>query len=359
MIEQSTQAPPSGDEQVQDSPGIETIFIGIRTRLFIGLTLVFTIILAGIFYWVYTFIGDFSESKIMKEMENTLNGAAAGVDVEELLALIEEGEPNDEGLSDDPRFENQMNWLDAVHKVEPHALLYIYKKGPTEYDIIWVIDLYAVYSPGYKSAFMELSEGDTDSAGWRGFEEFSYKLDDKGKLDDYVGEFGEYAVSAYRPIENDKGEKVAAIGVDYDGYYINEIRDSIKMAVIMAFAISYIALFIAIFAISGALTHRILTLTEIAEKIGEGDYEQDLSPLMGGRFRDETGKLSEVFKIMVRKVDKREQRLRMAAGPAIIEINEEKSREQAREIMETPFFQELQALKARERKHGEDKKEGK
>ena len=50
------------------------------------------------------------------------------------------------------------------------------------------------------------------------------------------------------------------------------------------------------------------------------------------------------------QVDRREQRLRSAAGPAIIEINQQKTQEQVEQITGTPFFKELQSMSKRSQK---------
>ncbi|MEO1522901.1 MAG: hypothetical protein AAFU78_19280, partial [Cyanobacteria bacterium J06633_2] len=82
--------------------------VSLRVKLLIGFSLIFSFVFAGAFYWFYTFTTDKTITRLREDLVSTLEGAVEGVDVEELVELYEEGEPNSEGFSDDPRYLNQM-----------------------------------------------------------------------------------------------------------------------------------------------------------------------------------------------------------------------------------------------------------
>ena len=165
----------------------------------------------------------------------------------------------------------------------------------------------------------------------------------------YGDKFGRW-VSAYAPITNSEGELVAAMGVDFQADYVENVRQSILDRVLGAFGITYLILFVLVFAVSRFFTQPIVDLTKVAEKIGEGDYEQDLSQVGAGRFIDEIGRMSEVFSIMVDKVYQREQTLLKQVAELKIEIDSGKQKEEVDEIVETEFFKDLQQKAGKMRK---------
>jgi methyl-accepting chemotaxis protein len=122
-------------------------------------------------------------------------------------------------------------------------------------------------------------------------------------------------------------------------------------------------LFLLVFLVSRTLTRPIQGLTDAAERLGEGDYEQDLFKTgIAGRFEDEIDKLARVFGIMADKVYQREQTLRRQVEALKIEIDETKRQKQVSEIAETDFFRELQAkarkMRSRQKSDNDDDSSG-
>ncbi|MBT7326022.1 MAG: hypothetical protein HN855_12745 [Anaerolineae bacterium] len=98
-----------------------------------------------------------------------------------------------------------------------------------------------------------------------------------------------------------------------------------------------------------------LNLTDVAEQIGEGNYDQDISALIEqGRFIDEIDKLSNVFEVMVGKVAEREQTLRKRVKQLEIIVDNTKRQDEVNQIVESDFFQELQTKVKTMRKRFED-----
>ena len=102
--------------------------------------------------------------------------------------------------------------------------------------------------------------------------------------------------------------------------------------------------FLGIWWASNMITKRLLRLTEIVIKTGEGEY-QDRLPSMTYKvlFRDEIDKLSEVYLTMMTKIQQREKVLRQKAHQFEIVSNQAKREEKVEKIVESSFFQELQA----------------
>lgn len=319
-------------------------FISLRVKLLVGFTLLFSIVFAGAFYWFYSFATDMAMRQIEEDLVDTLKGAIAGIDGDDLIALAAEGEPREDGLTDAPRFWEQMDWLETVHEIEPRAYPYTYVKADEPNEVLFIADVWAIYDPDKAARFLEsyVSKGPL----YKGLSGLTLHTRPPGAP--YTDKWGSW-VSAYAPITNSRGENIGGLGIDFRADYVFQVQQAIRDKVVAAFAVTYITLFVLVFLVSRTLTQPIVALTRAAERIGEGDYEQDLSPLTKGRFPDEMGSLAEVFDIMVGKVYQREQTLIRRVEELKIEIDEVKRRKQVSEIVETDFFQDLQAKARRMR----------
>lgn len=330
-----------GTTTLQEKPASKSTFISLRWKLLVEFTLAFSVVFAAAFYWFLTYSTATALEKIKADLVNTVTGAAKGVDTEELLALAQEGVPNDAGFTDDPRFQSQLDWLDTVHEIEPRAWPYIYVPGSEENEIIYVVDLFARYDTERATTFLKHKISKGFSLG--GLKELTIRTTD-GVFDTYEDEYGSW-VSAYTPIYNAAGEIVGAMGMDFEASYVNEVRQAILDRIFVAFAITYVILFLLVFLISRAVTSPIRKLTRSAEKISEGDYDQDFSQTHQ-RFTDEISTLTAVFGVMVGKIYQREQSLRQQVEQLKIEIDDVKRQHQIEEIADTDFFKSLQ-VKAR------------
>jgi len=367
-----TSTPETVDNKNQEN---KPLFISLRWKLLVFFTLLFSIVFALAFYWFYTFATAQALARIRQDLLDTLGGAAESIDAETLQSLatdpgkpnvagqawldVSNAEENDApdsaqlrefatqnygektqiGFSDDPRYQKLMNELQLVHDIEPRAWPYIFIRGEEEQQLIYIADLWARYDPSKAVPFMWYH---TSKRSYSGLNELTLRLDDNGDFTTYTDEFGNW-ISAYRPILDQYGNSVGAIGVDFEANYVNEVQAAIRDRVFAAFVITYLGLFILVFWASRTLTRPISTLTDAANRIGEGDYEQDLSDVKSsGRLSDEIGALADVFSIMVGKVYMREQTLRKQVEALKIEIDETKRKAQVSEIADTDFFRELQ-----------------
>lgn len=291
--------------------------VSLRVKLLIGFSVLFSIVFAGAFYWFYTLATDKIMTRLKADMRTTLIGAAAGVDVDELLSLYAEGKPNTAGFSNDPRYSNQMRWFQTVHSVEPRVWLYSYVVGPSEQnrrsgaltvkpgrlETIYLVDLWSLYDPAKAARFLQ---PDVTSP-------VTYEVLKSGNIIEtpkiYTDQWGTW-LSAFAPLRDDSGEIVAILGLDIEADYVIQVQAEIRSRVLISFVITYGVLFILIYILSGALTQQLTELTDSAERIGTGDYSLDLSSLTQRRFPDELTTLAQVFETMVDSIRTREQTIR-------------------------------------------------
>ncbi|MGF1514780.1 MAG: ATP-binding protein [Elainellaceae cyanobacterium] len=346
----------------QDIAGESPQFVSLRVKLLVGFSLIFSIVFAGAFFWFYTFTTDKTISRLRADLRSTLKGAVEGVDVDELISLYEDGDPNSAGFSDDPRYQNQLEWFETVKSIEPRAWLYSLVVGPAsenrrrgaaavpddQLETVFLVDLWANYDPSKAVGFLESDEASSRPR----------VVIETGELTEepniYTDDWGTW-MSAFAPIKNDQGEVVAVLGLDIEADYVFDLQDQIRNRVLMSFIVTYGVLFVLIYMLSGVLTQHITELTRSAEQIAAGDYTQALSlsqqnalPRRSApRFtlwkanppqnplRDEISVLAQAFKVMIESIQQRERMIRQGkkvedemrlALKAERELNELKSR---------------------------------
>lgn len=396
------------DTQKRPDGKRRSIYFSLRWKLLIGFTLIFSVVFAIAFYWFYQFATNTALTRIQDDLTSTLAGGAAGVNTDELLAVVSSSQPNPAGqawqavsaapddataakltqtaissygqalpggFSDDPRYQDLLNWLDTIHKIEPRAWPYIYVPGSQPSEIVYAVDLWARYDASRASSFMYVHKSKGFSLS--GLQQLTLRTVpacfgifyvDKcygatsTQLGLSINQFGTYTdsygswVSAYMPVKDKSGKIVAAMGIDFEAAYVDQVRQSILNSVFLAFLVTYTSLFVLVFLFSGALTGPIVKLTQAANALGEGDYSQDFTKLRPvGRFSDEIEKLADVFTVMADKVRQREQTLKRQVEALKIEIDETKRKKQVSEIADSDFFRDLQT-KAREMRSGHEDK---
>jgi methyl-accepting chemotaxis protein len=321
-------------------------FVSLRAKLLILFTLVFTVVFALLFRWFYTFASSIAEDRLNEALRSALVSTANKIDGDEFLALSKEGKLRDDGYTDDPRYWQISQWLYTVHEIDQRSWPYAYVTGPLPSQVFYIASSGAVDKPQWGVKFHEEEITTTDSLqqGLKGTATFlNHSYDWRGTQ----------WVSGYTPIKNSKGEVVGGLGIDYNFDYVLNVRNDVRDRAVPVFAISYISLFLMVYAAANWFTRPVRKLTKVAERIGEGQYEQNLDDMTRGRIRDEIGILAEVFEIMVDKVYQREQTLKRQVEELKIEIDVAKRQKQVSEIVESDFFQELQvkASNMRNRRH--------
>jgi methyl-accepting chemotaxis protein len=323
----------------------KTAFVSLRWKLLVGFTLVFSGVFSGAYYWFYNFATEKAISRLDEDLIDTAIGAANGINVNELMALYRQGKRNSQGFSDDPRYRHQLNWFQTVHNIEPRVYPYSFIIGhpkdnrrigepaKSDLEIIYLIDSLWLFN---KDKALKFLESDTPaSASRQAFEQNTTVLRSL-----YSDQWGSW-ISAYTPLRDKNGNVVAILGVDIEANYVHEVQDAIKGNVFTSFAVTYGVLFILVFIFSGIVTKPLNDLTVAAERIGEGDYDQNLSLINKNDFQDEISTLARVFEIMVCKVRKREESLKQQVTELKIEIDQAKRQKQVNDIVDTDFFQDL------------------
>ncbi len=351
-----------------------TFFFSLHWKLLIGFTLLFSLVFALAFYWFYTFATEQALARIRADLLDTLQGASTLIDGDALTSVAQNGQPNASGqawlavanaeangsadapslrsaatqdfgkgaptgFSDDPRYQKLMDQLQVIHNISPRAWPYLYILAPGEHQITYIADLWARYDPSKATPFLFTK---TSKHSYNGVNELTLRLDSRGQFVPYSDQWGSW-ISAYQPVMNASGQKVGAIGVDFEAGYVQDVQNAIRNKVVLAFALTYAGLFLLVFLISRSLTRPIQRLTASAERLGEGDYSQDMTKYKpAGLLRDEIVRLADVFAMMAAKVYQREQNLRKQVEALRIEIDESKKQKQVSEIADTDFFRELQ-----------------
>ncbi|MBN1679626.1 MAG: HAMP domain-containing protein [Anaerolineae bacterium] len=342
-------------------PRKQHMFISLRLKLLVGFLLLFGVVLGASYYWFHTFSDDLvrhrfydfttdaAMDRLADDLSTVLEGIAGQIDGDEFQALIEEGVVREDGYTDDERYWTQAALLYQQRTIDPRSRLYTFVAGDGPNTVKFIGSSGALLDPPGGVTFgQEIAFSPADAA---------VILDGLKKttlyLIPYEDEFGRW-ISGYTPITNAAGDKVGALGIDIRAEYVAQVQESlekrivedvkekVEQGIIVASGITAILVIISVYAISGLLTRPVIALTRTAARIGEGDYEQDLSYLTGVRFPDEIGALAQVFEIMVGKVHQREQKLKQQVSELQIIIDESKRQSQVEEIVESDFFRELQ-----------------
>lgn len=353
----------------------------IRWKVLLGFGVLFLLVYVIALNLFTTLSVNAADKQVKNDLTQTLEGIAETVDVEMLLDLVDNGEPNEAGFSDDERFVTLLDYLVQVQAVEPDAWPYLYIASEKENEIKFVVDVWAASDdPGSAGGFLEPYQS---NSGWivAGLSEQVYRAVDrrfvenlKNRADDiedekpdlataytnfgswltdiglfpqkefgtYGDEFGRWA-SGYMPILDDSGIPVAAVGVDFQADYLNEVRNAVRAQVRNAFLWAMPVLAVIVFLVTTFFTRPLERFSAEAEKVAEGDYKVvDFSKLIKGRFPDEIDMLASVFDEMAQKIRKREMTLRRQVAKLRIEIDQTKKLSEVNEIVETDFFKDLQ-----------------
>ena len=361
-------------ETSSGKPAKKKRFISLQVRLLVGFTIIFTGVFSAAYYWFYTFTIESAVASLRRDLNSTLEGAAAGIDVDELLELYETGEPNAEGFSDDPRYLNQLAWFETIQQLEPRAWPYSYimvglagqetarmqvqENGNVRVEtfqpsddrqLVGLVDLWAIRDPAKSYLFLDMGEASNYSVlAWE-----QNRLIERPDL--YTDAWGEW-FSSYKPIHNADGEVVALLGIDFEASYVNQLKRSLVDQIIVSFSLAYGSLFILVYLSSRFFTQPLKRLSFAAQKIANADYDntEELKSLSNRQIRDEFTNLSDTFIIMTSKVRGREDALKTRVQKLQIEIDETRKQREVKEIVESEFFQDLQRKAEKIRRRARD-----
>ena len=324
------------------------MFISLRWVLLLSVAGVLTVVLAAVFFWFYQFVTDQTIGQTKKSLTQAAEVVALRVKPEMMVALMKDGKPNANGSSDDPRYTQLMDELEAVHKIEPRAWPYLWVYDYDTHEDVYVADLFARYNTKKSFGFLERYKDTLPS------DVLSYHTDDNGNFIPIQDELGEW-YSAYLPLRDSTGLVIGGVGADFEAADVHEVQAKLRNIILIAFAATYLFVLLAIFWLSGKISDPIARLTRAAEAVGEGNYDQDFSVLLKSRpFKDEVAVLAVVFDRMVDKVQHRVETLQQELVELKIEIDHTKRQNQVDEIVGTDFFRDLQIKAETLRRRRED-----
>jgi methyl-accepting chemotaxis protein len=345
-------------------PNPRTYYVTLRAKLLLVFTLLFVVTFAVVFFGFYSYATILAMNNLKRDLKATALTAASGIDGDAFVDLYQNGQ------MDDPTYSSIAEFLRSIKRANPKAAgMYTFLKLPDETDQVRFV-VSAALPPGVAPSARDAAliaarpQGCTVASANRPKMGDSWTEKDgltvaalnsvrEAGVDDatYTDKWGTW-LSGYAPIYNAAGEPVGAVGVDMCAVDVAELQRNISQTVLPAFAITLVGLIVAVLAISSTVTRPIVALTRAAQRIAQGDYEQDLSAFRSGRLRDEVAALTEVFELMVSKVHQREQTLRRQVEELKIEIDEAKRQKQVSEIIDSDYFQRVQsrAMEMRKRR---------
>ncbi|MBL1210257.1 EAL domain-containing protein [Geminocystis sp. GBBB08] len=286
-------------------------FVSLRTKILFSFSLIFTLFFGGMSFWFYRFTTEKTLQRLKEDLQRIAITSAQQINVEELMALSQEGKPNSQGSSDDPRYQNQLQWLERRHEINPQIFLYSFMKdnSPQSHEnkgkrIIYLVDVWMNIDSSKSAKFLETAMAtqhhiNTLTNGVVEFRDF------------YQDKWGEW-ITFYAPIRDKSGNILAAIGADMETREIKEIQAQIKQQILLSFGLSYPIFLAIIYGLSTLLTIRFKTLQNYAKAIGEGNYQMNISldkELVLSFFDDERIILGKVLGEMAIKIQQREELL--------------------------------------------------
>lgn len=357
-------------------------YLSIRWKMIIAFLLVFIAIFAAVhlafYFWVAV---PNARAELDRELETIAAYAAAGIDGDAHKALYEDASvadgpfayvPDESGEYvlntdaarqepyfgvDDPRYHEIVDWLDEVRESRGQISISDGSGGTSQ---VWRIALYTYVkadNPDDVVDFVATSEDparepSVDGAGFRepypvASPELQNGLEQANVAPEpFPDVWGEW-YSAFAPIYDSQGKAVGAVGVDMRVTIFKELGQRILNSILISFPISLAVMSLLVIGISVNISRPIIQLTDSAELVAQGKYEEAIAPEHDPLIRDETYTLSTVFELMVDKVREREQKLKQRVQELEIMIDEGKKVAQVQEIVESEFFKDLKD-KARE-----------
>lgn len=332
-----------------------TFFLSLRVKLLLMFTLLFVITFAGVFLGFYRFATSLAMNNLKRDLMATALTAAAGIDGDAFVQLYQSGQ------MDDATYTAIAEFLRSIKRANPKAAgMYTYLQLPDEPDEVRFV-VSAALPPGVapsardaaliqarpKGCTVPSANRPKMSDPWTQANGLSpialQSVRQAGVENDvYTDAWGAW-LSGYAPINNAAGQLVGAVGVDMCAADVTELQQNILQTIVPASALTLTVLIVAVLALASRVTRPIIALTRAAQRIGQGDYDQNLAAFRSGRLRDEVATLTNVFELMVNKVYQREQTLRRQVEELKIEIDEAKRQKQVSEIVDSDFFQNIQA----------------
>lgn len=287
----------------------KTKFISLRTKLLVGCSLAFATVWAGVFYRAYSLATEQAISHIKDDLASTLTAAANQVNGDTFLSLYREGKRREDGYSNDLRYWQHVRWLATVESIEPRAFTYTYVAAPEPGAIFFIGSGSAINHRIDGAKFLQYYDVEAEEGSTEGSILYQGLSSQTISTESFTDQWGTW-ISGVAPITNLQGEKVGALGVDFRFDEVRKVQQAIRHQFLISFIPTYGIIFVLVYILSSELTKHLTKLTESAEFIGAGNYEQGLSYSRQSRFPDEMDILAKVFDLMITSIRTREQLIR-------------------------------------------------
>ncbi len=340
-------------EPITKKSGKRTVFISLRTKLIAGLAVLVLISFAALYVWLDNFVTNMMMQNLRRDLLATAETAAAGINGDEHTNLFLHGQ------IDDATYTQIANWLRSVKATNPKASgVYTYVQVPGETDRVHFV-VSAALPPGstaaptsHKSGTLSDCQIPPSSRPALG-EAYTWAdglsptmlagVKEPGvETQLWSDQWGTW-LSGYAPIYNSADQPVGAVGVDMCAANVIQLQNNVRRSTLLVFGGALLLLIIVVGLVAASVTRPVLQLTNLADRIGGGDYDLDFSKLYSTRVQDEVDKLANVFELMVGKVHTREQALRARVAQLEIMIDHSKLETQVQEIVDSDFFQDLRS----------------
>jgi len=340
-------------------------FISLRYKLLFAFTIIFLIALVIGFFWFSDFATNLAFEELSTQIEQAAQTTAADLNgsfaADQHLVFTRED-------MDEPLY-NQMNLVlrrgkwnnpraSGVYTLRPST------DNPTD-EVIYTVSA-TVVNPDEKTdrdlavedRTFDICQFDPDSriplgvvfsradfpaifidTALDGFEDVSVTSEI------YTDDFGTW-LTAVAPFYDSDGNFAGAVAIDACAEDIVEIEEDIRNNLLIAFGGAFVLISFIVSLVSYGVTRPIAVLTDAADQIGAGNYDQDFDHMAQVRFGDEVTKLAAVFDIMVDRVAQREENLKKKVASLEIIIDQQKRDEEVENLTDNDFFREIQTRAA-------------
>lgn len=327
--------------------------LSVRWKLLVAFLLAFTLVLAVIWVWIYTFTTQTTQGRLVTEMRLTSQTVAAGLDRAAFTDFIKRIEKQGPGQVSDalaqPHIEQMFADL-ALHRqsVEGLGLVSYYRDREGVIRIAGLVGYVPDDQIGSYAGLPadEVTTDEVVSFMRRGLE---------GTIDQpaYQGAFGLW-ISAYTPVVTQSGDLVGGLLYDVPLTYVDSVQAQLRSRLIPIMVGSYAVMVLLVLALASTLTRPLKRLDRAARRVADGDYDVDMKALVPRWLPDEMSALARSFGLMAAKVAARERSLTQEVRRLRVEIDQTRRAQAVQDITDTEFFAELveKAAQMRRRQAG-------
>lgn len=324
------------------------LWISVRWKMLVAFLLAFTVVLAVMWVWIYSFTTTTTQNRLVTEMRLTSQTVAADLDRAAFLDYLERIREQGPGKVTDalgqPHVQQMLADL-ALHResVEGLGLVSYYRDAE---GVIRIGTLVGYVPDDQLGSFAglpadEVTTDEVVSYMQRGL---------AGTVDQpaYQGAFGLW-ITAYTPITDSTGAVIGGLLYDVPLTYVDAVQSELRSRLIPIMIASYVVMALLVVGLATSLTRPLKRLNVATRRVADGEYDLDVNSLVPRWLPDEMSTLATSFTTMAEKVAARERSLTQEVRKLRVEIDEVRRAKSVADITETEFFAELVEKAARER----------